>query len=69
MNFTGRNLQLVHLSISYALMELHNEVAMCPNQFEYEQSIEEIEELSAELEVLQEKIEASPHFTFFESED
>lgn len=64
MDFKGRKLQLLHLSISLALSDLHNQIATCPSVTEFERELEEIEELASELEELQEKIEAHSHFTY-----
>jgi hypothetical protein len=45
MQITGRNLALVELAIDYALVELHNLIATCPNVAEYADDLAEIEAL------------------------
>ena len=44
MQFTGKSLLLVREGIELALGQLHNQIATCPNVFEYAEDIEELEE-------------------------
>ena len=43
MNFTGKNLVLVRDGLRYALAEIHNQIATCPNVDQYADEIEELE--------------------------
>jgi cell fate (sporulation/competence/biofilm development) regulator YmcA (YheA/YmcA/DUF963 family) len=45
MQITGRNLVLVELAIDYALDELHNRIATCPDVEQYADDLAEIDEL------------------------
>jgi hypothetical protein len=63
MDLRGRPLQLVYLSLGHGIDDLRNEVAVCPNPLDYETEIEEIECLIGEMEELQQKVLAHPHFT------
>lgn len=51
MIFTGRNLELVRDGLRYALAELHNRIATCPNVFDpvYAEAIEELEEMQKDV--------------------
>ena len=44
MKFTGRNLQWVKYAMELAVDEIHNQIATCPNIFEHETAIEELEQ-------------------------
>jgi hypothetical protein len=45
MQITGRNLDLVELALDYALDELHNRIATCPDVEQYADDLAEIDEL------------------------
>ena len=57
MTFTGKNLLRVRRCIDLALDELHNQIATCPNVFDYADDIADIEEDQAELKKLLAKID------------
>lgn len=57
MIFTGKNLLRVRRGIDLALDELHNQIATCPDVFEYADDIANIEEDQAEFKKLLAKID------------
>ena len=57
MIFTGKNLLRVRRGIDLALDELHNQIATCPNVFDYADDIADIEEDQAEFKKLLAKID------------
>ena len=61
---TGRSLQLVYLSLGHAISDLQNELAVCPNIYDFERECEEIESLITEFEGLQEKVAKSKGFSY-----
>jgi hypothetical protein len=44
MQFTGKNLLMVRDGISLAIDEIRNQIATCPDVFEYAEDIEELED-------------------------
>lgn len=59
MQFTGRNLHLVRRGIDYALAEVHNMIATCPDpqREDFAEALEEYEKEQAELEKLLARID------------
>ena len=52
MKFTGRNLQWVKYAMELAVDEIHNQIATCPNVFEHETAIEELEQQQKQLRAI-----------------
>lgn len=52
MKFTGKNLALVYEALGLAAAELHNQIATCPDVYEYADHLVELEEQHAEIEKL-----------------
>ncbi len=44
MQFTGKNLELIRRGVDLAIDEIHNQIATCPDVFEYADDIEELEQ-------------------------
>lgn len=57
MQFTGKRLQLVRMGLSYALGEIHNQIATCPAPAEYEDEIEALEQEKADIAKLIQEID------------
>ena len=57
MNFTGKNLELVREAVELAIREVHNQIATCPNVYEFSEEIEDLEEQKAKLEKLLARME------------
>ena len=62
MKLSGRNLQLVWMGLNHGISDLHNQIATCPDIFEFAKDIEVIRELMEEFERLALKIENSKDF-------
>jgi hypothetical protein len=57
MQFTGENLVLVWRGVDYALAEIHNQIATCPDVFEYAEHIADLEAEQERFRGLKERIE------------
>lgn len=59
MIFTGPNLLMVRTGIALALAELHNQIATCPNVFEFADAIDELEQQKRDYENLLDRIDVA----------
>lgn len=59
MNFTKHNLAMVRRGIYLALMEIHNQIATCPDVIEYSEDIDELEQERAAFERLLRRIDSA----------
>lgn len=59
MNFTGRNLVLILWGLNDAMSEIHNQIAICPDIFEYHEEITEFKEQLQEYEKLRDRVQAA----------
>lgn len=57
MKFTGKNLELVRSSLDLALMEIHNQIATCPDVRAYAEDIQELEKERAAIRRLIDRID------------
>lgn len=59
MKFTGRNLYRIYEALGFAISDLHNQIATCPDVFEYADDIEELEQQKAEFQRIKDDVLAS----------
>jgi uncharacterized protein (UPF0179 family) len=57
MIFTGNNLRLVRQGLSYALQEVHNQIATCPDVIHYADDIDALEVERTKLERLKARVD------------
>lgn len=57
MQFTGENLVLIREALELAQSELHNQIATCPDVYEYADDIEELESEKRKLKRLMDRID------------
>lgn len=57
MQFTGHNLALVREGLSLALMELHNEIATCPDVIKYAEDLDDIRAKQIKVQKLIDRID------------
>lgn len=59
MKFTGKNLELVRSSLDLALMEIHNQIATCPDVRAHAEDIQELEKERAAIQRLIDRIDGA----------
>ena len=57
MQITGRNLELIRDALTMAQSDIHNQIATCPDVFEYAEDIEELEKLKTQFQRLLTRVE------------
>jgi hypothetical protein len=63
MQFKGRSLQLIYFGLGHAILDLRNEIALCPDIFQYQKELKKLDELIEEFENIQRKILQSKDFS------
>lgn len=59
MKFTGKNLELVRTALDLALMEIHNQIATCPDVHTYAEDIQELEKERNAIQKLIDRIDGA----------
>lgn len=57
MNFTGKNLALVHAGLIHALCDIRNEIATCPDVLEYADDLDDLDAEALQFQRLISRIE------------
>lgn len=57
MQFTGNNLLRVRNALGWAISDLRNEIATCPDVFQYEAELDDIEDEIEQLEKLIKRVD------------
>lgn len=57
MKFSGKNLEMVRRGVDLAIDELHNQIATCPDVFEYADELDDLEKEKAKFEKLRDRID------------